>query len=65
MSKLKHQDQSNDELHLSNKHIIGGGLIGIAFSALVRWNMGKYSRLGIYRKRWVLARNFIMINRKP
>lgn len=45
--------------------MIRGGLIGVVVSALISWNAGKYSRLGILRKRWKFTRNFIIVNRKP
>lgn len=64
ITKIKHEDDQDGQYKISNKHIIGGGLLGIVLSAFIRWNMGKYSRLGIYRKRWGLARNFIMINKR-
>lgn len=51
--------------NISNPNMIRGGLIGVAVSALISWNAGKYSRIGILRKRWKFIRNFIMVNRKP
>lgn len=45
--------------------MIKGALIGTAITALIRWNMGKYSRLGIFRKRWALVRHIIKTNTKP
>lgn len=34
-------------------------------SALVRWNYGRYSRLGSFFRRMKFIRNFILINKKP
>lgn len=45
--------------------MIRGGVIGLVLSALLSWNAGKYSRLGIFRKRWRFIRHFIMVNQKP
>jgi hypothetical protein len=45
--------------------MIRGGLIGVAISALVSWNGGRYSRVGAALKRWKFTRNFILVKRKP
>ena len=58
-------DDNKNSFKLNNPNMIRGGLIGVAVSAILSWNAGKYSRLGIFRKRWKFIRNFIMVNRKP
>lgn len=62
--QIKTEDNNNG-FKLNNPNMIRGGLIGVAVSAILSWNAGRYSRLGIFRKRWKFIRNFIMVNRKP
>ena len=49
----------------NNFALLRGGLIGVAISAFVSWNAGRYSRVGSALKRWKFARNFILIKQKP
>lgn len=56
---------NKNSFSINNPNLVRGGLIGVAVSALLSWNSGKYSRLGIFRKRWQFVRTFIMVNRKP
>lgn len=64
-SNQKGEPHNSTSFNISNPNMIRGGLIGVAISALISWNAGKYSRLGIIRKRWQFIRSFIMVNRKP
>ena len=41
------------------------GLIGAAVSGFLRWNAGRYSRVGSAFRRWRFVRNFILTNQKP
>lgn len=45
--------------------MIRGGLIGIAISAMVTYNSGRYSRIGAAFRRIKFVRNFIKVNKKP
>lgn len=63
--KPAQDDSHKNNFSINNPNLVRGGMIGIAVSALLSWNSGKYSRLGIFRKRWQFIRTFIMVNRKP
>lgn len=45
--------------------MIRGGLIGVAISALISWNSGRYNRVGSAIRRLNFIRNFIKVNKKP
>lgn len=62
---LIQKEDPENAFTLNNRYIIRGGLIGVLVSALISWNTGKYSRLGVFKKRWQFIRRFIMVNRKP
>lgn len=57
--------QSSSTLGINNTSMIRGGLIGVAISALVSWNTGRYSRIGSAFRRWRFTRNFILAKQKP
>ena len=64
-TQQSNQKNQSERFQLTNQNMIRGGLIGVAISAFMSWNGGKYSRVSAAFKRWKFTRNFILINPKP